>query len=64
MDGGIMKDFAIREPLKFQLRGELFNAFNQVNFGAPNTSRSSSSFGRITGAGSGRTVQIAVKVLW
>ena len=64
MDGGILKDFALREPLKLQLRGELFNAFNQVNFSDPNTSRSSSSFGRITGAGSGRSIQIAVKLLW
>jgi hypothetical protein len=43
---------------------ELFNAFGQVNFSGPNSSRSSSGFGRITGAGSGRTIRIAVKLLW
>jgi hypothetical protein len=32
--------------------------------GDPNTSRSSSSFGRILGAGLGRTIQIAAKALW
>jgi hypothetical protein len=63
-DAAVLKDFALREPFKFQIRGELFNAFNQVNFSDPNTSRSSSSFGRITGAGAGRTIQIAAKVLW
>jgi len=41
----------------------LFNAFDQVDFSDPNTSRSSSGFGRITGAGSGRTIQIVVKLL-
>jgi hypothetical protein len=64
MDASILKDFAVRESMKLQLRAEFFNAFNQVNFGSPNTNRSSSSFGRITGAGSGRNAQIALKLLW
>ncbi len=63
-DAGILRDFTLHETLKFQLRGELFNAFNQVNFNAPQTSRSSGSFGRILGANSGRTVQFAAKILW
>lgn len=53
-----------REGLRFQFRGELFNAFNQVNFSAPNTTVSSASFGRITSAGAGRVGQLAVKLLW
>ena len=53
-----------REGLRFQFRGELFNAFNQVNFDAPNTTVSSASFGRITGADPARIGQVAVKVLW
>ena len=53
-----------REGMRFQVRGELFNAFNQVNFDAPNTTVSSASFGRITGADPGRIGQVAVKVLW
>jgi len=59
-----MKDVRVREPLKIQLRGEFFNAFNQVNFGAPNTQVSSGSFGRILSAQAGRVVQVAMKFIW
>ena len=50
--------------LRVQLRGEFFNAFNQVNFNNPNTTVSSTSFGRITGTGHGRVVQLAAKLIW
>jgi len=63
-DLAVLKEFRLREPVRFQLRGEFFNAFNQVNFNDPQTSRSSASFGRILGAGAGRTAQIAGKLLW
>ncbi len=63
-DFAVMKDFVAREPFKIQLRGEFFNAFNQVNFNAPETSRASGSFGRIRGAQAGRLIQLALKVLW
>lgn len=63
-DAGIRRDFKLREPLKFQLRGELFNAFNQVNFNDPQTSRSSGSFGRILGASAGRNIQLGAKLVW
>ena len=38
--------------------------FNQVNFSNPNTTVSSTSFGRITGTGPGRVVQLAAKLIW
>ena len=63
-DVAVMKDLAIRERLRLQLRGEAFNAFNQVTLGAPNTSASAANFGRITSASSGREVQLAMKLLW
>jgi hypothetical protein len=63
-DFALMKDFLLREPLRIQLRGEFFNAFNQVNFDNPSTNASATSFGRITGAGSGREVQLALKLIW
>ena len=59
-----MKDFRVREPMKLQLRGEFFNAFNQVNFGNPDQQRTSASFGRIRGAGAGRVAQLALKLIW
>ena len=59
-----LKDFAIRESWKLQFRGEFFNALNQVNFSNPNQTVSSSAFGRITGAASGRVIQLALKLVW
>ena len=59
-----MKDLVVREAVRLQLRGEFFNAFNQVTLGAPNTSASSATFGRITSASSGREIQLAMKLLW
>jgi hypothetical protein len=59
-----MKDLRAGDALRFQLRGEFFNAFNQVNFSAPDRQRSSANFGRIRGAGAGRVVQVALKVIW
>jgi hypothetical protein len=60
----LMKDVRVGEPLRVQLRGEFFNAFNQVNFGAPDRQRTSANFGRIRGAGAGRVVQLALKLIW
>ena len=52
------------QSVRLQFRGELFNAFNQVNFNAPNTTANSANFGRITAADAPRIGQIALKVLW
>ena len=66
-DIAVMRDFKLpgRDGLRLQMRGELFNAFNQVAFGAPNTNLSAgTSFGRITSAQPGRVGQVVAKVLW
>ncbi|MGH9370367.1 MAG: hypothetical protein ACRD15_02415 [Vicinamibacterales bacterium] len=63
-DLAVMRYFGLGSGVRLQLRGELFNAFNQVNFGNPNTTLSSSSFGRITSAGDGRVIQLAAKLIW
>ena len=63
-DFAVMRYFPIMGDVRVQLRGEFFNAFNQVNFNNPVTQLSSSTFGRITGAGSGRVIQLAAKVIW
>ena len=53
-----------RESVRLQFRGELFNAFNQVNFKNPNTSANSANFGRILEAEAPRIGQVALKLLW
>jgi hypothetical protein len=60
----LTRGIRVRENLKVQLRGEFFNAFNLVRFNAPNTTVSSGSFGRITGARGGRVIQVATKIVW
>jgi hypothetical protein len=63
-DLALMKDFPFREQFRLQVRGEAFNAFNQVNFGNPTTNVSSSALGRIRSAGDPRILQIALKLIW
>jgi hypothetical protein len=63
-DLAALKDFALRETWKLQVRGEFFNALNQVNFGNPNQTVSSAAFGKITSAASGRVIQLALKFIW
>jgi hypothetical protein len=63
-DFAVMKDFPFREQLRLQLRGEAFNAFNQVNFGNPSTNVASGAFGRLRSAGDPRIFQVALKLLW
>lgn len=59
-----IKDFRVKESLRVQFRSEFFNVFNHAQFSAPNTTASSSTFGRITSAGSPRIIQFAMKLLW
>ena len=66
-DIAVMRNLKIpgSKNVRFQVRGELFNAFNQVNFNAPNTNLSSgANFGRITSADDGRVGQLVAKLLW
>ncbi len=63
-DFTLLRDLVMREPLRAQLRGEFFNAFNQVSFSNPTNSATSSSFGRILGASQGRVIQVALKLTW
>ena len=65
-DISVVRNFRIPGPeaMRVQVRGELFNAFNQVNFDGPSTNAGAATFGRITSADPGRIGQIAVKLLW
>jgi hypothetical protein len=63
-DLGFGKNFALSEQRYFQFRGELFNAFNQVNLNPPTSTAGSAGFGTITSALSGRNVQLGLKFYW
>lgn len=64
-DATILKNIPILENVRLQFRTELFNVMNHVQFVMPNTSPTSSSFGRITGQYNlPRTVQMALRLMW
>ena len=63
-DIAILRYLRLGPDLSLQLRGEVFNTFDEVNFNSPVTNISSTTFGRITGAGPGRVVQLAAKLIW
>jgi hypothetical protein len=46
---------------KLEFRAEAFNVFNRVNLNNPNTTRTSSLFGRITSAGEPRILQFGLR---
>jgi hypothetical protein len=61
-DAGVIKNIRITEHLRSQLRGEFFNAFNNVNLGQPGATIGSPNLGKITSAGGPRILQLALKV--
>jgi hypothetical protein len=63
-DLGVARKFTLTERRYFQFRGELFNAFNQVNYAPPASTVGSAGFGTITAARSGRNVQLGLKFYW
>ena len=63
LDLGVHKSFRLwNEHTAFDLRGEAFNVLNKVNYMAPNSNRSSGSFGSITSAFPPRQLQVAGKL--
>ena len=60
MDLGVVREFSIAEKLRFEARGEFFNALNHTNLGTPNRFVNTSSFGSITEASTpGREIQLS-----
>lgn len=65
VDLSLFKHFAFSRAMRIQARIEAFNVLNRVQFGSPNTSVTSSSFGVVTSqANTPRQLQFGVKVLW
>ncbi len=61
-DAAVDRLFPIHETLNGELRLDVFNVLNWVNFGNPNGTLSSSNFGKITTANDPRILQLAVKL--
>jgi hypothetical protein len=72
-DFSVMKDIRLTERYRMQFRSEFFNIFNRVNLGSsettggsndPDSTVTSSTFGRIRSAGPAREIQFALKFIW
>ncbi len=64
-DLSLFKNFEFPRNVTAQFRIEALNAFNRVQFSAPNTSVTSPSFGVISGqANAPRQLQFGLKLLW
>ena len=64
LDMSLSRIVKLSESHTVQLRWDVFNALNLVNFGAPNTGFGGSIFGQITSAGDPRIMQLAVKYVF
>ncbi len=63
-DLSFMKTVPVGGQARFQIRVEIFNIFNQVNYNNPNASFGSAAFGTITAAGTMRQMQLGGKLLF
>lgn len=57
-----IKNLNLGERLRFQLRGEYFNAFNHTNFNSVDSSLNDTNFGQVTTAHVPRRIQIGAKL--
>ena len=63
MDVSFIKFLPFSDRFRGELRAEVFNAFNWVNYANPGSTIGTATFGRITSAASGpRVVQFAAKL--
>lgn len=60
-DASVNRIFPIKERFHAEIRLDVFNVLNWTNYNNPNTTLSSSSFGKITSAGDPRILQLAGK---
>lgn len=63
-DFGLFKETRITERMNMQFRAEFFNLFNYANFGHPNVSMNSPSFGTVSSAGNPRFIQFGLKFMF
>jgi hypothetical protein len=63
-DLSLMKNIPLGGTMQFQIRAEIFNAFNTVNYNNPGGTFGAATFGRISQAQAMRQVQLGGKLLF
>ena len=62
LDASLLREDRIGERVSVQLRVEAFSVFNHPIFGLPTTTFNNANFGRVSGAGGERQLQLGMKV--
>jgi hypothetical protein len=63
LDFAVVRDFGLTERMKFQFRGEFFNALNHTNLGTPDRFVNTPQFGTITESTTpGREIQLSARL--
>ena len=67
-DLSLVKNVPVGGPAKVQIRLEIFNAFNRVNYGLPNAVFGTANFGRVTATNTSypnmRQMQLGARVVF
>jgi hypothetical protein len=63
-DLSMAKNVPLGGNARLQIRVEMFNAFNNVNYGNPGSTFGAATFGRISSAGNMRQVQLGAKLIF
>jgi len=63
-DMAVTRRFSFGERWKFDVRADFFNIMNHANWSNPSASITSSTFGEVTGYGSPRIIQMALKLFF
>ncbi len=63
-DISLLKNFFFAEQKGFQIRLEMFNAFNHPDFGLPSTTFGDPGFGEVSSARTGRTIQVGLRLVF
>ncbi len=63
-DLALQRNFAFRERVKLQFRGEFFNAWNHAQFNNPSGSVTSPSFGAISSSQAGRVTELVLRLFF
>jgi hypothetical protein len=61
-DLSLSKVFNLGGRMRMMFQAQMFNVFNQVNWGSPNTTVGAANFGRVTSAGTMRQMEIGAKL--
>lgn len=63
-NASVLRDFPVRENMRFQLRGEVFNVLNHANFDVPGAQLNAPGYGVVSRAFTPRQAQVGARLLF